>query len=397
MNRPPLEVADLVRAAGRVFIERSRRWITWQHLTVLRAIARCRTAALGGHLDECIDCGYRPAISYNSCRNRHCPKCQANARARWLQARRQELLPTRYVHVVFTLPRELAPLALQNKKLLYHLLLQTSAATLLAVARDPKHLGAEIGFFSVLHTWNQKLEHHPHVHCVVPAGGLSLDRTHWIQPRYPFFLPVKVLSRVFRGKFVAALKRNFRQGKLGFHGNLKPLAHSKVFSAWIRTLFRNDWHVYSKRPFESAEHALCYLGHYTHRVAISNHRLVSFVDDQVTFRWRDSAHNNEHKLMTLALDEFLRRFLLHLLPKGFVRIRHFGFLANRRRATLLPLCFQLLGAVPQPQAEQQASAAKEPRSLWRCPKCGGPMIVIERRSAAQLQRRSPPSRTGAAA
>jgi hypothetical protein len=231
----------------------------------------------------------------------------------------------------------------------------------------------------------------------VPAGGLSLDRTHWIQPRYPFFLPVKVLSRVFRGKFVAALKRNFRQGKLGFHGNLKPLAHSKVFSAWIRTLFRNDWHVYSKRPFESAEHALCYLGHYTHRVAISNHRLVSFVDDQVTFRWRDSAHNNEHKLMTLALDEFLRRFLLHLLPKGFVRIRHFGFLANRRRATLLPLCFQLLGAVPQPQAEQQASAAKEPRSLWRCPKCGGPMIVIERRSAAQLQLRSPPSRTGAAA
>ncbi len=397
MNRPPLEVADLVRAAGRIFIERSRRWITWQHLTVLRAIARCRTAALGGHLDECIDCGYRPAISYNSCRNRHCPKCQVNARDRWLEARRQELLPTRYVHVVFTLPHELAPLALQNKKLLYHLLLQTTAATLLAVARDPKHLGAEIGFFSVLHTWNQKLEHHPHVHCVVPAGGLSLDRTRWIQPRYPFFLPVKVLSRVFRGKFVAALKRNFRQGKLGFHGTLKPLAHPKVFSAWIRTLFRNDWHVYSKRPFGGAEHALCYLGHYTHRVAISNHRLVSLADDQVTFRWRDSAHHNEPKLMTLALDEFLRRFLLHLLPKGFVRIRHFGFLANRRRATLLPLCFQLLGAVPQPQAEQQASAAKEPRSLWRCPKCGGPMVVIERLTAAQLQLRSPPLRAGAAA
>jgi len=189
MNRPPLEVADLVRSAGRAFIERSRRWITWQHLTVLRAIARCRTAALGGHLDECIACGYRPAISYNSCRNRHCPKCQASARHRWLQARRQELLPTRYVHVVFTLPHELASLALQNKKILYHLLLQTSAATLLEVARDSKHLGAEIGFFSVLHTWNQKLEHHPHVHCVVPAGGLSLDRTHWIQPRYPFFLP----------------------------------------------------------------------------------------------------------------------------------------------------------------------------------------------------------------
>jgi Putative transposase/Transposase zinc-binding domain len=397
MNRPPLEVADLVRAAGRAFIEHSRRWITWQHLTVLRAIARCRTAALGGHLDECIACGYRPAISYNSCRNRHCPKCQANARTRWLEARRQELLPTRYVHVVFTLPHELAPLALQNKKILYHLLLQTSAATLLAVARDPKHLGAEIGFFSVLHTWNQKLELHPHVHCVVAAGGLSLDRTHWIQPRYPFFLPVKVLSRVFRGKFVAALKRNFRQGKLGFYGNLKPLAHPKAFSAWIRTLFRNDWHVYSKRPFRGAEHALCYLGHYTHRVAISNHRLVSLADDQVTFRWRDSAHHNEPKLMTLALDEFLRRFLLHTLPKGFVRIRHFGFLANRRRAALLPLCFQLLGAVPQPQVEQRASAVKEPRPLWLCPQCGGPMVVIERLSAAQLQLRSPPFLIGAAA
>ena len=332
-----------------------------------------------------------------SCRNRHCPKCQANARARWLQARRQELLPTRYVHVVFTLPHELAPLAFQNKKLLYHLLLKTSAATLLAVARDPKHLGAEIGFFSVLHTWNQKLEHHPHVHCVVPAGGLSLARTHWIPSRSRFFLPVKVLSRVFRGKFVAALKRNFRQGKLGFHGNLRPLAHPKAFSAWIRILFRNDWHVYSKRPFGSAEQALCYLGHYTHRVAISNHRLVSFVDDQVTFRWRDSAHNNEHKLMTLSLEEFLRRFLLHLLPKGFVRIRHFGFLANRRRATLLPLCFQLLDATPQPQVEQQASAAKEPRPLWRCPKCGGPMVVLERLTAVQLQLRSPPWLAGVAA
>jgi hypothetical protein len=231
----------------------------------------------------------------------------------------------------------------------------------------------------------------------VPAGGLSSDRTHWIQPRYPFFLPVKVLSRVFRGKFVSALKRNFRQGKLGFYGKLKPLAHPKVFSAWLRTLFRNDWHVYSKRPFGGAEHALCYLGHYTHRVAISNHRLVSLADDQVTFRWRDSAHNNEHKLMTLSLDEFLRRFLLHLLPKGFVRIRHFGFLANRRRATLLPLCYRLLGTVPQPQVEQQTLAAKEPRSLWRCPQCGGPMVVVERLTATQLQLRSPPFRTGAAA
>jgi Putative transposase/Transposase zinc-binding domain len=396
MNRPPLEVADLVRAAGGSFIERSRRWITWQHIKVLRAIARCRTAALGGHFDKCTDCGYRPPISYNSCRDRHCPKCQANTRDRWLQARRQQLLPTRYVHVVFTLPHELAPLALQNKKILYHLLLQASAATLLEVARDPKHLGAEIGFFSVLHTWNQKLELHPHVHCVVAAGGLSLDHTHWIQPRYPFFLPVKVLSRVFRGKFIAALQRNFRHGKLGFHGNLKPLAHPKAFSAWLRTLFRHDWHVYSKRPFGGAEHALHYLGRYTHRVAISNHRLVSLADDQVAFRWRDSAHNNEHKLMTLALDEFLRRFLLHILPKGFVRIRHFGFLANRRRATLLPLCFHVLEAIQPSRSAAEASPAQVAIPLWVCPKCGGPMVVIERFTSAQLQLRSPPFLAGAA-
>ena len=397
MNRPPLEVADLVRAAGRAFIERSRRWITWQHIKVLRAIVRCRTAALGGHRDECTNCGYRPAISYNSCRDRHCPKCQANARDRWLEARRLELLPTGYVHIVFTLPHELAPLALQNKKILYHLLLQTSAETLLQVARDPQHLGAEIGFFSVLHTWNQKLELHPHAHCVVPAGGLSLDHSVWVPSRSRFFLPIPVLRKVFRRKFVIALQRNFRQGKLGFHGALKPLAHPKAFSAWLRTLYRHHWHVYAKRPFGGAEHALCYLGHYTHRVAISNHRLVSLVDQKVTFRWRNSAHNNEQELMTLALDEFLRRFLLHLLPKGFVRIRHFGFLANRRRATLLPLCFQLLGTVAQSQIEQESSLAKNSSPLWRCPKCGGKMVVIERLTAAQIQLRSPPWLAGAAA
>src|SRR5229473_912768 len=390
MNRPPLEVADLVRAAGRAFLERSRKWITWQHLKVLRAIARCRTAALGGHLDECTDCGYRPAISYNSCRNRHCPKCQANARDRWLQARRQELLPTRYVHVVFTLPHELAPLALQNKKLLYDLLLQTAAETLLEVARDPQHLGAEIGFFSVLHTWNQKLGLHPHVHCVVPAGGLSFDHTRWIKSHNAFFLPVKVLGRVFRGKFVAALKRAFRNGQFDFHGDLRPLAQPKTFSAWLRPLFQNDWVVYSKRPFGGPQLVLQYLGCYTHRVAISNHRLVSFADGQVTFRWRDSAHHNQQKLLPLPLNEFLCRFLLHILPKGFVRIRNFGFLANRKRATLLPLCFQLLGSAQRPQDEQHASSTEDCPGLWRCPKCGGPMKVIERLTAAEIQLRSPP-------
>src|SRR6202171_5323405 len=230
MSRPPLEGADLVRAAGAAFVERSRKWITGKHVKVLLAIARCRTAALGGHLDECTRCGHR-AISYNSCRNRHCPKCQAGARDRWLAARRQELLPTRYVHVVFTLPHELVPLALQNKKIVYDLLLRTSAETLLEIARDPKHLGAEIGFFSVLHTWNQKLQLHPHVHCVIPSGGLSPNRRHWIKTRYAFFLPVQVLSRVFRGKFVAALKRAFQDGQLHFHGDLKPLAQPTTFFA----------------------------------------------------------------------------------------------------------------------------------------------------------------------
>jgi len=393
MYRPLLEVADIVRAAGDAFIERSRKWIGWKHVKVLVAIARCRTAALGGHLDECTRCGHR-AISFNSCRNRHCPKCQSGARERWLEKRRRELLPTPYVHVVFTLPRHLSPLVLQNKEVIYDLLFRTSAETLLEIARDPKHLGAEIGFFSVLHTWSQKIELHPHVHCVVPAGGLSADHTRWIKPHYDFFLPVEVLSRVFRGKFHEALKRAFQDGKLVFHGDLGLLAQPKTFAAWLRPLFRKDWVVYAKRPFGGPEHVLRYLGRYTHRVAISNHRLVSFADGKVTFRWRDSAHNNEQKLMTLSVDEFLRRFLLHLLPQGFVRIRNFGFLANRRRATTLPLCFQLLGSTPQ--TEQEVSTAS-PSDFWTCPKCGGAMLVIERLTTAEIQLRSPPARDAVAA
>jgi hypothetical protein len=389
MSRPPLEVADLIRIAGDAFIERNRHWLSWKHVKVLLAIARCRTAALGGHLDECTRCGHR-AISYNSCRNRHCPKCQTGARERWIAARQRELLPTRYVHVVFTLPRELAPLALQNKKVIYDLLFRASAGTLLEVARDPRHLGAEIGFFSVLHTWSQKLQLHPHVHCVVPAGGLSADHTHWITTRYAFFLPIKVLSRVFRGKFVAALKRAFQDGKLAFHGDLTPLAQPKTFSSWLRPLFRKDWVVYAKRPFGGPEYVLQYLGRYTHRVAISNHRLVSFADGQVTFRWRDSAHHNEQKLLTLPLDEFLRRFLLHLLPKRFVRIRNFGFLANRRRTVSLPLCFLLFPSRSGPQTGQGSSTADGAKDLWRCPHCAGPMVLIERLTPAELQLRSPP-------
>jgi len=389
MSRPPLEVADLIRTAGPKFIERSRQWLNGQHLKVLAAIERCRTAALGGHLDECSRCGHR-AISYNSCRNRHCPKCQANARDRWIEARRKELLPTRYVHVVFTLPHLLAPLALQNKKLIYDLLFRTSAETLIEVARDPKHLGAQIGFFSVLHSWTQKLEHHPHVHCVVPAGGLSLDHKSWVYPRYPFFLPVKVLGRVFRGKFVQALKRALADGKLGFHGQLLSLAQPKAFSSFLRQLFRHDWVVYCKRPFAGPEHVLHYLGCYTHRVAISNHRLVSLADDKITFHWRDSAHGNKKSLLTLSVDEFLRRFLFHLLPPGFVRIRNFGFLANRRRAALLPLCFQFLGSAPQSSTAPDLSVTDCLPPLWICPRCGGPMILLLHLTAADMFLRSPP-------
>src|SRR5216117_435428 len=327
----------------------------WTHIKVLRAIARCRTAALGGHIDACIRCGHRATISYNSCRNRHCPKCQTGACERWIEARRNELLPVPYVHVVFTLPPQLVALALQNKKVIYGLLLRASAETLLEVARNPRHLGAEIGFFSVLHTWNQKLQLHPHVHCVIPSGGLAFDHTRWIRSRPRFFLPLQVLRRVFRGKFVAGLKSAFQRGQLHLSGNLALLAQPKIFASWLRPLFRKDWIVYSKPPFGGPEYVLQYLGRYTHRVAISNHRLVSSEDGHVTFRWRDSAHNNEQKLLTLSLDEFLRRFLLHLLPKSFVRIRHFGFLANRRRATLLPFCFAALGSVPSQTEPEQST------------------------------------------
>ena len=386
-----MELADIVCYAGQGFGERNRRWINGQHEKVLAAITRCRTAALGGHRDQCTGCGHT-AISYNSCRNRHCPKCGGNARVRWLRQREREMLPTRYVHAVFTMPRELAPLALVNKRLLYGLLFRASAATLLEVARDPRHLGAEIGFFSVLHTWNQRLQHHPHVHCIIAAGGLPPDHSSWVSSRRTFFLPVKVLGRVFRGKFIAGLKTAFRRGEIDFHGHLAPLSEPRRFAAWLRGLFRHDWVVYAKRPFGGPEHAIRYLGAYTHRVGISNSRLVSFAEGKVSFRWRDSAHGNRQRVMSLPADEFLRRFLLHLLPPGFVRIRNFGFLANRQRGKMLPLCFGLLrgsaGHTPE------LATAPEPRPtqtlLPKCPLCSGTMHVVERLSATQLLPRSPP-------
>ena len=378
MTRPPLEVADIIRAEGNRFIRTSCGWMHWSHRKVLLAIARCRTAALGGHRDQCPRCGYR-AISFNSCRNRHCPKCQNGARDRWIAARQSELLPVAYIHVVFTLPHHLMHLALVNKKVFYNLLFQATAETLLEVAADPKHLGAQIGFFAVLHTWGQNLLFHPHLHCVIPAGGLSPDHTRWIHPRYPFFLPVAVLSRVFRGKFVAALKRRFQQGQLIFPGPLRSLQNQKAFSAFLRPLFRQPWVVYAKPPFRGSHHLLGYLARYTHRVAITNHRLVAFTNNQVTFRWKDYAHGNHKRMMTLDAAEFLRRFLLHVLPRGFVRIRFFGFLANSRRRTLFPLCQRLL--LDHPQPTPSTSNLPHPPACFRCPQCGTPMVRIESLSA----------------
>jgi Putative transposase/Transposase zinc-binding domain len=376
MSRPTLEVADIVRAAGNRFWEKHKSHFAWVHRKVLDAIVRCRTAALGGHRDKCIRCGHLTA-SYNSCRNRHCPKCQGNVRAKWLAARATELLPVPYFHVVFTLPHELCALILQNKRLLYDLLFRTSSASLLELARDPKHLGADIGFLGVLHTWGQNLQVHPHIHYIVPAGGLALDGSRWIDSSRRFFLPVEALSKVFRGKFCEQLRELFKQDRLQFHNSLQQLASPGAFNYFLWQLGQKDWVVYAKPPFGGAEHVLNYLARYTHRVAISNHRLVAFENDRVSFRWRDYAHGGKNRVMTVSADEFLRRFLLHVLPKGLVRIRHFGFFANRRRETALTRCRELLGAAT-------SAERSETTNLPRCPACSATMLVIERFTSAQL-------------
>jgi len=349
MIRPPLEVADIIQTYGTAFVKHHRRWLTTLHLKVLRAIVACRTAALGGHIEQCDSCGQR-AISYNSCLNRHCPKCQGAARQAWLAKRSAELLPVPYYHVVFTLPHVLAPLALQNKALVYGLLFRSAAETLLQIAADPKHLGAKIGFLAVLHTWGQTLLHHPHLHCVVPGGGLSPDQRRWIPCGHKFFLPVKVLSVVFRGKFLDALERAFKKHKLTLAGQLTPLQSPAEFAALLRTAAHRNWVVYAKRPFAGPAQVLTYLSRYTHRIAIANSRLLAMADGRVTFRWRDYAHGHQTRKMTLEADEFLRRFLLHVLPASFVRIRYFGLLANRQRAQLLNLCRSHLQCTATPQA-----------------------------------------------
>jgi hypothetical protein len=372
---PPWEVADVIRMVGARFLDS----LTRAQRKVLDAIARCRTAALGGHRDQCVRCGYQ-TITFHSCRNRHCPKCQVNAREKWLRKRRRELLPVGYFHIVFSVPHRLIPLMWQNKKLLFSLLFQATGSTLMEVASDPKRLGAEIGFLCILHTWGQTLNRHPHIHCVVPGGGLSPDHTRWISSHPRFFLPVKLLSSVFRDKFVDGLKQAYLAGKLRFYGDCQTLADPEVFGAFMDELSTQDWVVYAKPPFGGPEHVLQYLARYTHRVAISNHRIVSVDDSHLTFRWKDYAHGSQQRTMTLTNEKFLRRFLQHTLPKGLPRIRYFGWLANRRRGNLLPLCRTLLGQEPNPPA-----VPDEP-PVAHCPHCHGEMCIIERLTAAQIHR-----------
>jgi hypothetical protein len=382
-----LEVADVFRRHGAAYRCAHDGHLGRVERRVMSAIELCRTAALGGHVEHCSECGL-VRHAYNSCRNRHCPKGQGQARAEWLAARQAELLPVPYYHVVFTLPAPVAEIAFQNKATVYAILFRTAAETLRRIAADPRHLGAEVGVVAVLHTWGQTLQHHPHVHCVVPGGGPSLDGTRWIACRPGFFLPVRVLSRLFRRLFLEQLQAAFEAGDLGFFGALAELADPVAFARRLRELRRVEWVVYAKPPFGGPAQVLTYLGRYTHRVAIANSRLVSVTDTDVAFRWRDYRHHGKPKVMTLEPQEFIRRFLLHTLPDGFHRIRHYGFLANGHRTGKLALCRKLLDAQPQePDAEQAEDAAPvHPRD--RCPCCGGTMIILATLPRSEPDRRS---------
>lgn len=375
-----LEVADIFRRHGAGFRAAQAGHLSLGQRKVMGAIEACRSAALGGHIEQCDDCG-QVRIAYNSCRNRHCPKCQGLTRAQWLEDRRSELLPVQYFHVVFTVPASIADIALQNKTVVYAILFQAAAETVRTIAADPKHLGAEIGMVSVLHTWGQTLQHHPHIHAIVPGGGLSLDGQRWVACRPGFFLPVRVLSRLLRRSFLERLQAAFDAGLLGFFGAQAGLADPAAFRRHLSRQRTLNWVVYAKQPFGGPEQVLEYLGRYTHRVAIANSRLVSLDQGQVSFRWRDYRHHNKLKPMTLSADEFIRRFLLHVLPDGFHRIRHYGFLANGHRAAKLARCRLLLQA-PTPNPPPPAADYRERyqrltgKSLDRCPCCGGRMIEL---------------------
>ena len=385
VERPAVEVAEVIREHGRAFTAKHGGWLTDEQRQALADLAVCRTAALGGHVERCHDCGHQ-RIAYNSCRNRHCPKCQALSRARWLEREANHLLPVEYHHVVFTLPAELSELALANPAVLYEALFQAAAATLRDVAANPKRLGAQIGVLMVLHTWGQNLHHHPHVHGVCTGGGLSCNAQgivdaspRWRSCRPGFFLPVRVLSRVFRGKYLELLRTAFERGRLVVPGQLTRWADSGAFASFLQLLYQKDWVVYAKRPFGGPEQVLKYLARYTHRVAISNSRLLSRDDGRVAFRYKDYADGHHHKTMSLSGEEFLRRFVQHVLPKGFVKTRHYGLLANRQREERLQVCRRLLFVkrAGELAASPTAAAAPalDPARQRCCPNCGSQRLL----------------------
>ena len=382
MPRPALEVADIFRDRGPAWRKANAGHVSLGQLKVMSAIESCRTAALGGHVERCEDCAHTQ-IAYNSCRNRHCPKCQGAAAKQWLAEREADLLPVPYYHVVFTLPAAIADIAYQNKAVIYDLLFKASAETLTTIAADPSHLGARVGITSVLHSWGSAMTHHPHVHMIVPGGGISLDGERWVACRPGFFLPVRVLSRLFRRLFLERLVAAHDAGRLQFFGNHAALTDAQAFAAYLTPLRNAEWVVYSKRPFGGPKAVLAYLARYTHRVAISNSRLITLGDRGVTFRWKDyrADGHERQKIMTLATGEFIRRFLSHVLPQGFHRIRHYGLFASGTRADNVARARELL-AVPKARndtASTTCADASEPQTLSHpCPCCGGRMIVIER-------------------
>lgn len=372
---PALEVADIIRRHGPAYIHAHDGHLGRVERRVMSAIQLCRTAALGGHVEGCRSCGV-VRVAYNSCRNRHCPKCQGAVARDWLEARAGDLLPVPYFHVVFTLPAEIASIAFQNKKVVYNILFRTAAETLRIIAADPKHLGAGIGLIAVLHSWGQTLSYHPHLHCIVPGGGPSPDGTRWIACRPNFFLPVRVLSRLFRRLFLHALRTAFEAGQLQFFGDIAGLAAPQAFDRLMTSAGRQDWVVYAKPPFGGPDKVLAYLSRYTHRVAIANSRLVSMADGKVTFRWRDYRHGRRPRTMTLDAGEFIRRFLLHTVPDGFHRIRHYGFLANGQRAARLMACRALLADQASETEIRAKPAMKAAPAARSCPCCGQSMVRL---------------------
>jgi hypothetical protein len=393
VSRPVLEVADIFRGRGPAWRKANAGHVSLGQLKVMSAIESCRTAALGGHVARCEKCSHIH-IAYNSCRNRHCPKCQGAAAKQWLAEREAELLPVPYYHVVFTLPAQISDIACQNKAAIYDILFKAAAETLITIAADPKHLGARIGLTSVLHSWGSALTHHPHVHIIVPGGGISLDGKRWVSCRPGFFLPVRVLSRLFRRLFLEKLMAAHEAGALEFFGTHAPLAKPKAFVAFLAPLRKVEWVVYSKRPFGGPAAVLAYLSRYTHRVAISNSRLISLDHNGVTFKWKDyrAKGRDRAKIMTLATDEFIRRFLIHVLPSGFHRIRHYGLFASNSRAESIARARQLLDSpASQTRARNQDAADEPPALAHPCPCCGGRMIIIETFARGCSPRTRPPT------